>query len=124
MALTEDLQKFWLYIFNWELYVKAEDYLSLEQQNRWLKNSLAVRDAINKIEKMDTEEKTTDKNRWIPKKTTRIDLLREQITDLYISWLSNKAIADKIGMDISTVQRATYRRWLRQKFWQHRSWRR
>ena len=124
MTLTEDLQKFWLYIFNWELYVKAEDYLSLEQQNRWLKNSFAVRDAINKIEKMDVEEKTTDKNRWIPKKTTRIDLLREQITDLYISWLSNKAIADKIGMDVSTVQRATYRRWLRQKFWQHRSWRR
>ena len=123
MTLTEDLQKFWLYIFNWELYVKAEDYLSLEQQNRWLKNSFAVRDAINKIEKMDVEEKTTDKNRWIPKKTTRIDLLREQITDLYISWLSNKAIADKIGMDVSTVQRATYRRWLRQKFWQHRSWR-
>ena len=123
MTLAEDLQKFWLYIFNWELYVKAEDYLSLEQQNRWLKNSFAVRDAINKIEKMDVEEKTTDNNRWIPKKTTRIDLLREQITDLYISWLSNKAIADKIGMDVSTVQRATYRRWLRQKFWQHRSWR-
>lgn len=123
MTLAEDLQKFWLYIFNWELYVKAEDYLSLEQQNRWLKNSFAVRDAINKIEKMDVEEKTTDNNRWIPKKITRIDLLREQITDLYISWLSNKAIADKIGMDVSTVQRATYRRWLRQKFWQHRSWR-
>jgi len=34
---------------------------------------------------MDVEEKTTDKSRWIPKKITRIDLLREQITDLYIS---------------------------------------
>ena len=121
MTLAEDLQKFWLYIFEWELYIKATDYLAKEQENQWLKNSLAVRDAIKELDA--DKDSATDKKGWIPKKLTRIDLMREHVTNLYISWKSNREIAEELGINISTVQRATYRRWLRQKFWQHRSWR-
>lgn len=54
---------------------------------------------------------------------TRAEQDKEQITELYKSWKTNKQIAEELHTSISTIQRATRKRWLSEQYWKGRRWR-
>ena len=110
--------------FMWEIHWERE-YEKIVNEKLWWQEqcNLTLKDRARLKLENDWYKKILESRKkgdylWIA------EMYEETITEMYKEWKRNSEIAKLIGCSTSTIQRATYKRWLRDKYWKGRKWRR